>query len=554
MEAKPYAAGQAGAAAASNSNDEVDTACSYFYFLWARNAELNGRYDEAQEAYEKATVCDGRSDYIVRRLAALLLKIGKKKQAIHWMEKLIAEKPHEIELKVFLADLYASVDELSKAAAIYEQVLANDPKNDTVMLKLGKLYLKNLEYTKARNIFERLVKNTPDSFAGYYYLARLYRELGYADKASAAYQRTMDIDWSVPLALEAAGFYEQQGDDKEAIIIYKKILAGDEEDEFAVGRLVRIYMKHNESDKALNLLRSLRNGTLDSQKIDFTIGRIYMEQKDYAKAIALFKQMLERNPELDVAKSLLGLAYYESGDVQRAKDLLLKIGPDDEGYTEVTSLLVKIYEKEGKIKEAAHLLRKAISKTSEDEQLNFYFALAGLYEANKQPGETEKVFEEVISHFPDSVEAYLQYGMFMERTGRPNGAMSQMQKVLSIDPDNILALNYVGYTWADQGIKLEEALKYIKKAVAAKPEDGFIRDSLGWVYFKLGDLKRAVAELERALAYEPEDPTIREHLGDVYRAKHELPKALRNYQKSLQFFENKADKDRLQGKIDTLKN
>jgi len=144
MHDSSYVSGQAEAFASSSSNDDVDTACSYFYFLWGRNAELNGRDDEAQEAYEKAIVCDGRSDYIVRRLAALLLRMGKKKQAIHWMEKLIAEKPHEIELKIFLADLYASIDEVAKAAAIYDQVLAHDPKNDTVMLKLGKLYLKNL--------------------------------------------------------------------------------------------------------------------------------------------------------------------------------------------------------------------------------------------------------------------------------------------------------------------------------------------------------------------------------------------------------------------------
>jgi len=371
-------------------------------------------------------------------------------------------------------------------------------------------------------------------------------------KAGAAYQRTMDIDWSVPLALEAAGFYEQQGNDKQAIAIYKKILAGDDEDEFAAGRLVRIYMRHNEPQKALSLLRSLRNSTVDSQKIDFTIGRIYLEQKDYAKAIAIFKRMLANNPELDAAKSLLALAYYESGDTRQAKDLLLKIGPDDEGYVEATVLLVKIYEQEGELKEAVQLLRKAISKTSDNERLNFYFTLAALYEGNKQMAEADKTFREASTNLPDSVEAHLKYGMFLERTGRQDDAMSQMQKALSMDPDNVLALNYVGYTWADQGIKLKEALKYIKKAVAARPEDGFIRDSLGWVYFRLGDLQRAAAELERALAEEPDDPAIREHAGDIYKAMHEPQKSLKDYQKSLLLFQKKTDKDRLQGKIDSL--
>jgi tetratricopeptide (TPR) repeat protein len=534
-----------------DSKNEVDTACSYFYFLWARNAELNGRDDEAQEAYEKAIVCDGSDEYLVRRLAALLLKMGKRAQAINRIEKLIAARPADVNIKIFLADLYASTNEVQKAVNIYKSVLHQAPGNNTVMLKLGKLYMHNFEYTKARGVLERLLKKDPESFAGLYYLARLYRELGYLEKAAAAYERALDINWSLPLAMEAAEFYERQKENKQAIVIYKKILVEDDNDEVVIGRLVRLYLQKKEADKALTLLRSLRDRTTDNLKIDFTIGRIFLDQKEYDKAIALFKDMQINNPGVGEIRSLLALSYYESGAKEKAKELLLAVSPETDGYDDAILLLVKIYADEKDYAEAVNLLQGAISQTKGDEQLNFYFGMAAVYEENKQLDKAKETLQTAIKQSA-SARGHLKYGMFLDRTAEPDKALSQMEKVLELEPDNIMALNYVGYTWADRGIKLELALAYVKKAIAGQPDDGFIRDSLGWVYFKLGEMKKAVAELQKALRDEPDDPTIHEHLGDVYNAMRAQRQALGNYQQSLSLLEKKVDQERLQGKIREL--
>jgi len=537
--------------AAPDSNEDVDTACSYFYFLVARDAELNGRDAEAQEAYEKAIVCDGGAVYIVRRLAALLLKMGKREAAIRWMRKLIAARPDDIGTKIFLAELYTSIAENKKAVDIYEHILKLAPKNNAVMLCLGKLYLHNLEYSKSRRILERLVGENPDSFSGWYYLAHLYRELNYTDKAAHAYERALGISWSVPLAMETATFYEGQKEDNKAVVIYKKILAADEGDEGAAGQLVRIYLQNNEVDEALSLLRGLRAKTADSQKIDFTIGRIYLDQQEYGKAIALFRDMRFRNPADGKIRLLLALSYYKSGAKEQARDLLLQIPPGADGYDAAVLLLVKFYVVEKDYPAAAGLLREAIAGTKGEEQLNFYFGLAALYEENKQADKAAAVFQAAISQF-NSAKTHLRYGMFLDRTGCQDTALVQMKKALKLEPDNIVALNYIGYTWADRGVKLTKALQYIKKAVVGRPDDGFIRDSLGWVYFKLGKTKRAVAELKKALRAEADDPTIHEHLGDVYSARSEMKPALANYRKSLRLFEKNVDRRRLRAKIQAL--
>jgi Flp pilus assembly protein TadD len=77
-------------------------------------------------------------------------------------------------------------------------------------------------------------------------------------------------------------------------------------------------------------------------------------------------------------------------------------------------------------------------------------------------------------------------------------------------------LNYLGYSWVDQGINLNQGMDYIRKAVRLRPDDGFIVDSLGWAHYRLGNLSQAVEQLERAVGLQPEDPTINDHLGDAY--------------------------------------
>ena len=102
-------------------------------------------------------------------------------------------------------------------------------------------------------------------------------------------------------------------------------------------------------------------------------------------------------------------------------------------------------------------------------------------------------------------------------------AEADFQHALQLEPDQPLVLNYLGYSWVDRGEHLDEAFKMLRKAVALRPEDGFIVDSLGWADYRLGDYDGAVKELERAIALKPGDPTINDHLGDAYwRTGHKL--------------------------------
>jgi Flp pilus assembly protein TadD/predicted transcriptional regulator len=111
---------------------------------------------------------------------------------------------------------------------------------------------------------------------------------------------------------------------------------------------------------------------------------------------------------------------------------------------------------------------------------------------------------------------YYFRGICEERSKQWSKAEVDMRKALELQPEQPHVLNYLGYSWIDQGINLDDAMKMIKRAVDQRPDDGYIVDSLGWAHFRVGNFEDAVKTLERAIDLKPEDPTINDHLGDAY--------------------------------------
>jgi tetratricopeptide (TPR) repeat protein len=107
-------------------------------------------------------------------------------------------------------------------------------------------------------------------------------------------------------------------------------------------------------------------------------------------------------------------------------------------------------------------------------------------------------------------------GIALERSKQWPRAEADFLAALEFEPEQPYVLNYLGYSWVDQGINLERAQKMIKRAVELRPNDGYVVDSLGWVLYRLGKFAGAVRELERAVELRPEDPIINDHLGDAY--------------------------------------
>ena len=168
--------------------------------------------------------------------------------------------------------------------------------------------------------------------------------------------------------------------------------------------------------------------------------------------------------------------------------------------------------------EAEKKLEELIKESPDD--LEAIMALGNVLRGHKKFAECGEVYSKAIANIPNPEKAnwvaFYFRGICYERSKQWPKAEADLRKALELFPDQPHVLNYLGYSWIDQGVNLDEGMAMIKKAVQQRPDDGYIVDSLGWAYYRLGNYEDAVKQLERAIELKPEDPTINDHLGDAY--------------------------------------
>jgi tetratricopeptide (TPR) repeat protein len=179
---------------------------------------------------------------------------------------------------------------------------------------------------------------------------------------------------------------------------------------------------------------------------------------------------------------------------------------------ELFEALATLYQRQGKVTEAVDLLLGAVSERPKDETLLYILGAA------------------------------------YQRKGDHARSIDQMRAVLAVNPDNAAALNFIGYTLADQGTNFDEAEALLHRAIALKPDSGAFLDSLGWVYYRKGEFGRAVDMLEKAVSLSP-DPQIIEHLGDAYHGTSNLNRAKDAYRRALDALHATPDPDPEEVKI-----
>src|SRR5258705_2810461 len=169
--------------------------------------------------------------------------------------------------------------------------------------------------------------------------------------------------------------------------------------------------------------------------------------------------------------------------------------------------------------DAIKILKGVTAEAPKD--IEAIMALGNIERGRKKFSDCAATYTQAIDATPGVTDkntwvTYYYRGICEERSKQWNKAEVDMRKALELQPEQPHVLNYLGYSWIDQGINLDEGMKMIKRAVDQRPDDGYIVDSLGWAYYRIGGYEDAVKNLERAIDLKPEDPTINDHLGDAY--------------------------------------
>ena len=541
---------KSGNQAESINLEKRDLSCSYFYFLWGTHAEYNNRFPEALEAYEKALVCDPSADYIKRKLPVLLIKKGDIEQAVSLLKQDIVQDPTDTAQRTLLARIYIQQKQEPLAIEQFEAIITYAPDNEQILLRLGILLTQTGEYDRAQHYLNELLKLKPEAYFARLYLARIGQSLGDVNDAEKEYYKALELNWSADLSYEIAEFHLRNKQYEQSLAILKPVLAKDENDERARLLTIQALLATDREEEALIELNIARDSSDAPERISMVLSRLYLRNGNNQKAEETLLSIIAEgaNPE---AYYLLAIIYLESEQYQQALEMLEAISPDSEEFEDGALLQARILRQTDRVSEAIVLFDKYLADDRTKRPL-FYVMAASLLQEKAQSLQALELLNRGIQDFPDDESLLFEYGLQLERSGRLEEAITVMERILLINPDHAEALNFIGYSWADTNRNLEKALDYINRAMELKPDNGYIQDSLGWAYFRLGDLERAREELLGALVLLPNDPHIHEHLGDVYQALGLVEKARTAYKEAYEKFEDKEKKEVMLQKIEAL--
>jgi tetratricopeptide (TPR) repeat protein len=232
----------------------------------------------------------------------------------------------------------------------------------------------------------------------------------------------------------------------------------------------------------------------------------------------VFAQMsLYLDPSLSRPHIIIADIFSRNERLEDAIEELKKITPEDDEYILSQRQISDLYNQLDEDEKAIEILNGIYEQENDLDALN---QIGDIHRFNENYEEAAKTYTQIIDTFDKVPEKYWHVlyarGMSYERLGSFARAEKDLLAALEFRPQEPYLLNYLGYSWADQDTNLDQALKLIQQAVALKPNDGYIADSLGWVHYKLQNYEQAIKFLERAVELLPYDPTINEHLGDAY--------------------------------------
>ena len=330
--------------------------------------------------------------------------------------------------------------------------------------------------------------------------------------AGKRYERAYKVDPTAVRMVEAYGRYLARGGNKaDALKVY-----GDFNKVLPDHPLIVQEMKAvNDGDKLPLLVDSPQAGAAEAlYGLGASIGRRGGED------LALIYLQLALYLEPSHAMALLSLA--DLYELLKKPDLAIKVYervPASSPLSRNAEIqLAGDLDQLDRSDEAKKRLEHVIAEHPKDTEA--ILALGNIQRGRKEFAECADTYGKAIDTIakPDKSNWVVFYfrGICYERSHQWPGAEADMKKALELFPEQPLVLNYLGYSWVDQGVHLDDGMDMIRRAVEQRPDDGYIVDSLGWAYFRTGNYDEAVKNFERAVELKPDDPTINDHLGDAY--------------------------------------
>jgi tetratricopeptide (TPR) repeat protein len=507
------------------------------------------------------------------------------KLAIEQYEQIVKIEPNNVDDHLLLGRLYRLNNDLQKAENELKTAVKLDPDSEEAVTTLALLYTDEGDSTHALQVLSS-VPDTGRSAKLYSALGATYEQRKDYKSAIDAYKHAIRLDRDNLDAIRGlAENLLNDGQVDAALDQYKVIADANPEDAQTYLRISEIYRRQGKYDEALDSLKKAQAMVPDALEVPYNIAVVYQAQGRYDEAVKILQDLLKKTEKAEKAENSysqadrnnraifierLGMVYRDQENYQAAVDTFRRMIPfgDDNartGYQDV----IDTYREAKQWPQATAAAKEAAQKLPNDRELRMvldaqladtgdpekpladvrsllkgtpedrdvYLRLAIMNTRLKRWSDAEETLNkaEQLSNKPEDKEyVYFLRGSTYEREKKYDEAEAEFKKILAVNPQNAMTLNYLGYMNADRGVQLEESMNFIKQAVKLEPTNGAYLDSLGWAYFKLGKYDLAEETLNKASLRMGSDPTVQDHLGDLYQKTGRLKLAAAHWERAVQ--------------------
>ncbi len=472
--------------------------------------------------------------------------VGDFAAAASFAAEVLAENPELKDIARRGHLLMASVGRIEEAAELAEQVIAENERDPLANMTLAVRAIKGEEYRQALERLDKILLTGIQRIVVPLMRAWALAGDGRTDAALALLDNLTSTNGLGPITgLHAGMIADLSGRPDAAEAAFKRGVAASGDS--AALQLVEAYagllVRTNQHEKAVRLVEAFtlshpRTLLIDPTRAALAEGKVpapvvstfgegaaealhavanlLNRERLRAQALVMIQMSLHLRAESPPTLYLLGQVFEREEQTEAAMKAYSGIDPATPYGWYARLNVADGYRIQDNIEKAVRLLRSMIRERP--ERPDAARALGDFLRIDERYREAVAAYDTAQERLGKNVDWRLYYtrGIALERAKQWDRAESDLLKALELEPDQPLVLNYLGYSWVEQGLNLERAKKMIEKAVSQRPQDGFIADSLGWALYRLGNYPDAVTHLERAVALEPGDPVINDHLGDAY--------------------------------------
>ncbi len=507
-----------------NGASSPDASATY-HFMLGYQAELAQETERAITEYRAALKSDPSSVAVKARLASIYFGIGDLNSAAQYAEEVGESTEQDVQVLTQMAGILASAGKPDRAIRLLDQAIKREPERGETYFPKGIILLNQKQLAEAEQAVVQGLKYAPDSPIGHYYLGRISVEAQKYEQAVASFERAIAANPAFePAYMAQATLHESRQEKDKAIAVLQNYLQRvNLHNKDVRQHLIQLYISTKDYAGGLAEVQKMLEDNPDDLDAQLRRALIYGEKKEYAKAIEQLNGILQVKPGELKVRDYLAYLYEESKEYPKAIEayqLNIRHDPsyiDSHLHLGVLQYRIKAYS------EAVAHLGEAIRLNPKQPEPYIVKGLAFLQ--MEQFESASQTFEEGLRYNPKNADLHFNLGTAYDKLDRFDDVVRAMEAALSLDPHHADALNYLGYSYAERGIKIDQALSLTKQAVALKPENGYFVDSLGWAFYKSGMLSEALTELKKAVSLAGDDPVIYEHLGEIYWKQQQIPEA-----------------------------